>query len=50
VTRGDEFGANTVGIVKQLAELDPVVAHDTGIGSAPDRVFLDKVIDDLAKF
>ncbi len=50
VAGGDKIRTHAVGIVEQLAELDPVVAHHAGIGSAADRVLVDKVVNDLAEF
>ena len=44
---GDELGADAVGVVEQLAELDPVVALHAGIRRAPGRVLVDEVVDDL---
>ena len=46
---GDELGADAVGIVEQLAELEPVVAHHAGIGRARGRVLGDEIIDDPAE-
>ncbi len=45
-----KLGPDAVRIVKQLAEFDLVVAHHAWIGRAANRVFVDKVIDDVAKF
>ena len=49
MARGDELGADAVGVIEQLAELDPVVALHAGIGRAAGRVFVDEVVDDPAE-
>ncbi len=49
VARGDEIGADTVGIFEQFAEFKPVVAHHTRIRRAGGSVFGDEVIDDAGK-
>ena len=45
--RGDELGPDAVGIVEQLAELEPVVALHARVGRAAAGVFVDEVVDDL---
>ena len=46
---GDELGPDAVGIVEQLAELEPVVADDAGIRRAGRRYSSDEIIDDPAE-
>ena len=46
---GDEIGPDAVGIVEQLAELQPVVADDAGIGGAAGGVFVHEIVDDPAE-
>ena len=48
--RGDVVRIDTVCVVEQAAELDPVVAHDARIGCASRCVFIDKIVDDVGKF
>src|SRR5262245_2152044 len=42
-----ELGPHAIGVVKQLAELEPVVALHARIWRPAARVFIDEVIDDL---
>ena len=46
VPRGHEVGTHAVGIVEQLAELQPVVADHAGVRRAAGRVLGHEVIDD----
>ena len=51
VTCGDKLRAQPIGAIQQGAKLEILVAHDTGIGSAPGFVFIRKVLDDtILKF
>ena len=50
MTRRQKFGVDRIGVVKQLAELDAVVAHHARVRSTTDGVFVDKVINDVAEF
>jgi hypothetical protein len=49
VPRRYELRADAVGVVEQLAKLEPVVAHHAGIGRAALCVLVDEVVDDLLK-
>src|SRR5690606_12461038 len=42
--------ADAIGVVEQAAELQPVVAHHTGVGCAAGGVFVDEVVDNLPEF
>ncbi len=44
---GDPFGAELAGTLGEGAELEVLVAHDAGVGSAAGAVFLSEVTDDL---
>ena len=48
--RGHKLSPDAVGIIEQLAELQPVVALDAGIRRPTARVFIDEVVDDLPEF
>ena len=47
MTRRDKLGVHAIGIIEQLAELDPVVALHTRIRRAAGRVLGDEIVDDL---
>jgi hypothetical protein len=49
MTRGNALRSDAVGIVEQLAELEPVVADDAGIRRAGRAIFADEIVDDLAE-
>src|SRR5688572_14050510 len=49
MARRNELRADAVGIVKKLAELDPIVALHARVGRAACRIFGDEVINDLAE-
>ena len=40
-------GSDAVGIVEELAELDPVIADDARIGRSRRRVLANEIVDDL---
>ena len=46
MARGDELGADAVGVVEQLAEFQPGVADDARVGRAAGDVLVDEVVDD----
>ena len=50
VTCRQKLRADTVRIIKQLAELDAVVAHHTRVWRATNGILFHKVIDDAAEF
>ena len=45
----DELGPDAVGIFQQLAELQPVVAHDAGVRRSARDVLFDEVVLDSPK-
>ena len=49
MARGDKIRADRFGILRQPAELQPVVAPHAGIGRAAAVVFADEIIDDPAE-
>ena len=50
MARGHPLGPDAVGILQQLAELQPGVADDARIGRAAGGVFGDEIVDDPAEF
>ena len=50
VPRGHEITAELLTKLPQLAELEPIVADNTGVGRSSFEVFISKVVDDLPEF
>ncbi len=46
VAAGDVIGADGLGIFRELAEFEPVVAAHAGVRRAPAVVLIDEVVDD----
>ena len=47
VPGGDELGSHAVGVIEQLAELEPVVALHAGVRRPPAGVLVHEIVDDL---
>ena len=45
----DEFGIDSIGVVEQATELDPMIALHAGIGRSTTQIVIDEIIDDAAK-
>ena len=50
VARGDLPGADTIGVVDQLAEFQPGIANDARVGRPPGSVLGNEVMDNAAEF
>ena len=49
VAGGHELRVDAVGVLKQLAEFQPLITDNARIGSAAAHVFVDEVVDDPAE-
>ena len=47
---GDEFSADAIGVIEELAEFQPVITNDARIGRPAGGVFVDEIVDDLVEF